>query len=275
MSLSPTSPGPGSWSVSLLLYQIIKIRASYLPHLPPSPTPSSPSPLIHQSPKSKLILFLNLPQNKSLSDNIDPILTLQGISWFKRKAISFATVTLHVKQYTPPSSSSTEPTHIDISQTVTGGMEGTKEERVLDWSERGHTDHLFGKLKGQSRWVSTSGITTSAGDGTKTDPPSVTAQAYVAREEENSYLSEGWEEGEAETGGPGGERHIESFVANEEVRWTARQIWGFAVVDGKRYYVRRVVVRRIGGEECLMWRGVYNWQGREDAKKEDDDGLVY
>ncbi len=77
----------------------------------------------------------------------------------------------------------------------------------------------------------------------------------------------------------GGEKHVESFVINEEKKWTARQIWGFSIIDGQRYYVRRIVVRKVGSDECLMARLVYSWQGREDGKKaaskDEDDGLVY
>ena len=58
-----------------------------------------------------------------------------------------------------------------------------------------------------------------------------------------------------------GEKHVESLAVNEEKGWTARQIWGFAIVDGKRYYTRRVVVSK--GSEVLKVRLVYNWQGKK------------
>jgi hypothetical protein len=41
--------------------------------------------------------------------------------------------------------------HIDISQTISGGFEGTREERILDWSVRDHHDHLFGYVLGKSK----------------------------------------------------------------------------------------------------------------------------
>ncbi|TVY54938.1 hypothetical protein LSUE1_G009423, partial [Lachnellula suecica] len=117
--------------------------------------------------------------NKTLSDDTDPILVLQGVSWFTRKAISLATITLHTKQYTD----SDNETHIDIEQTATGGIKGTTEIRVLNWSERTHTDSIFGTVKGRSRWLSGLG-------------------------EVEKYLQEGWEAGEAEW--------IESYVVNEK-----------------------------------------------------------
>jgi hypothetical protein len=173
-------------------------------------------------------------QNKTLSDDTDAILTLQGIGWLTRKAIAFATVTLHCKQYT----SEDGHTHIDIEQTATGGIKGTTELRELDWTERSHVDHIFGSMKGKSRWITI-------------DNPEIP----------DDFLKEGWIEGEEENGGPNGERHIESFVDNEEKGWTGEQIWGFAIIDGKRYYTRRIIITK--GSEALKVRLVYNWQGKK------------
>jgi hypothetical protein len=176
---------------------------------------------------------LSITQNKPLSDDPDPVLSLQGVSWFTRKAISLATITLHTKQYF---SSDDKATHIDIEQTATGGIKGTTEIRVLNWSERSHEDHLFGNVKGQSRWL--------------------TSLDQV----DDAFLKEGWLDVDSEKGGPDGEIFIESYVINEEKGWDARQVWGFAIVDGKRYYTRRVVVTK--GKEVLRVRLVYNWIGK-------------
>lgn len=55
---------------------------------------------------------------------------LQGIGWFKRRAISLATITLDIKQYRDDEGVE----HIDIEQTATGGIKGTTENRTLDWT---------------------------------------------------------------------------------------------------------------------------------------------
>jgi len=172
--------------------------------------------------------------NKTLSDDTDPVLALQGVGWWTRKAIGLATVTLHAKQYTKEGT-----THIDISQTATGGIQGTTETRTLDWQERKHEDHIFGNLNGRSRWLSPS--------------------AYD--EITDAFLKADWLEADPEKGGPDGEVHIESRVVNEEKGWTAQQVWGFALVDGQRYYVRRILVTK--GKDELRVRLVYNWQGKE------------
>jgi hypothetical protein len=170
------------------------------------------------------------------------VLALQGIGWLTRRAIAWATITLHTKQYVSSGGDEDDGvTHIDIEQTATGGIQGTTEQRTLDWRERAHEDHLFGALKARSRW------TDVADDGVwgALDP----------------FLVDGWLEGEGERGGPAGERHVQSWAVNEERGWTAEQIWGFAVVEGERYYVRRVVVTK--DETVLKVRTVYDWQGRK------------
>ncbi|EKD17555.1 uncharacterized protein L3040_006674 [Drepanopeziza brunnea f. sp. 'multigermtubi'] len=169
--------------------------------------------------------------NKTLSDDPDEVLALQGMGWLTRKAIAIATLTLHAKQYTDDASI----VHIDIDQTTTGGIKGTTELRTLDWTERTHEDHVFGMLMGRNRWSS-------------------------FQEIDDAYLKEGWLEGDEEKAGPDGERHVESFVRNEKNGWKAQQIWGFAIVEGKRYHTRRVVVTK--GDKVLKIRLVYDWQGK-------------
>ena len=166
-------------------------------------------------------------QNKTLSDKTDELLAFQGIGWMTRKAIGLATVTLHIKQYTEEGT-----THINIDQTATGGMKGTSEHRILDWESREHEDHVFGKLNGKSRWLNLDGVS-------------------------DDFLKEDWLEGEEEISGPAGELHIESYSVNDKNGWTAQQVWGFASIDGVRYYVRRVVVKK--GDEVRKVRLVYDW----------------
>ena len=122
-------------------------------------------------------------------------------------------------------------------------MSGTSENRTLDWTERSHSDGIFGDVVGKSRWLKDLG------------------------DVDDEWLREGWEtdDEEGEKGGPNGERWVESWTKNEGRGWTARQIWGFAKVDEKegRWYVRRVVVRK--GEETLRARLVYNFHGKKPS----------
>jgi len=172
--------------------------------------------------------------NRTLSDDTDAVLALQGVGWLTRKAIAWATVTLAIKQYTPEEGT----THIDIEQTATGGIKGTSELRTLDWVAREHSDHMFGDLKGRSRWL-TDLKSDVSGNGGPLDP----------------FCTEGWLD---EKVGPNGEGFIQSFVVNEKNGWSAEQVWGFAIIDGVRYHTRRVIVKK--GSELLKVRLVYDFQ---------------
>jgi hypothetical protein len=179
------------------------------------------------------------PQNKTLSDPFDPVLALQGIGWLTRKAIGAATVTLHVKHYALEDGT----VKIDIDQVLSGGLKGSVEERTLDWQWRGHTDYLFGTVKGHNRYNTLAAVLEEA-------------KGKGVTEEDAQFLAEGWlketEEGEV----------MESFVENEGNQWTAWQIWGFAEVGGERRYVRRIVVRKTAGkEEVRRVRLVYDFAG--------------
>ncbi|KAF8898892.1 hypothetical protein BD779DRAFT_45380 [Infundibulicybe gibba] len=131
--------------------------------------------------------------NKSLSGDTDEILTLQGVGWLKRKAVSAATVTLHVKHYKDDAGIE----HIDINQLVAGGISGTTESRTLDWAERENEDHLFGAVKGKSRRVK-------------------------VEELGETYLKEGWTGDTIEHGLV--QSYAESNTLKNKISWTANQV---------------------------------------------------
>lgn len=74
---------------------------------------------------------------------------MQGVPWWKRKAIGLATLTLAIKHYKDDAGIE----HIDIDQTLTGGIPGTTEIRILTWTERPNEDHVFGPVIGKSRRI--------------------------------------------------------------------------------------------------------------------------
>ncbi len=164
------------------------------------------------------------------------MLALQGISWMTRKLLGMATLTLDVKQWegppSPPSEAAGPATHIEIAQTLTGGLKGTTENRCLDWVFREHEDYMFGRVEGRSRWIAVADV-------------------------DDAFLAAGWEEGDAERAGPNGETHLLSHVESRDNTWIARQIWGFQIVDGARRYARNVVVTK--GDERVQIRLVYDY----------------
>ena len=85
-------------------------------------------------------------------------------------AIKKASLTLYIEHYTDDNGLE----HIDINQTLTGGIPGTTENRTLDWQEREHSDGIFGPVVGRSKRVRLDEILkdylkTGWTDGTKED----------------------------------------------------------------------------------------------------------
>ncbi|KAL8908392.1 MAG: hypothetical protein Q9207_000811 [Kuettlingeria erythrocarpa] len=177
--------------------------------------------------------------NKSLSDPLDSVLALQGINWLIRKVVSLATITMRVIE----TKDTTGTTHIRVEQTATGGIKGETEERKLDWSPVPHSSGVFGEMNNGTRWTSIGSEAESGGGGPL-----------------HPWLTEGWLDEK-----PVEDRrtHVQNWVVNEKSGWTAEPIWGFAMVNGKRYHVRRFLVKK-GDEEataCMVydWKGVKRW----------------
>ncbi|KAG5998386.1 hypothetical protein E4U43_002430 [Claviceps pusilla] len=173
--------------------------------------------------------------NYDLSESTDPALAIQGIGYFIRTAISYATISLSVTQYEappkPPNPSAETVTHIDIAQSASG-LTSTQENRCVDDTLREHTDWLFGTVQGRTKWVSLEDV-------------------------EDTYLKSGWEvEGDG--------KFIWSHVENKEKGWTANQIWGFQSVNGERRYCRKIVVAK--GSQRAEFRLVYDYDGVEGGQ---------
>jgi len=147
--------------------------------------------------------------NKSLSDSSDRILTLQGVGWFKRQIIANSTITLHVKHYKDEQ----QIEHIDIDQTISGGIPGTSEKRTLDWVDRHKEDGLFGFVVSKSRRLAVADIKDDhlRGEWLPDTERDATIHTVASSDTEKSGLV-----------------------------WTAEQVWGFESINGDRRYTRRV-----------------------------------
>ena len=91
-------------------------------------------------------------------------------------------------------STTAKVTHIDINQTLSGGVSGTTEKRTLDWTFRSHTDRIFGECRGRSRWASVEDL-----------------------KDEDGWLRQGWLD---EDGGV----RVQAFVESVGGGWTAMQV---------------------------------------------------
>jgi len=168
--------------------------------------------------------------NKTISDqSTDQILALQGVGWLKRKAIAYGTLTLAIKHYKDDGGIE----HIDIDQTLTGGIPGTSEKRTLTWTERENDDHIFGHVLGKSRRIK-------------------------AEELEDEFLKNHWTSETLEHGVV--QSYVESDTPKSGTTWIANQTWGIEEIDGERRYSRHIKFTGPEGED-IECRLVYDYLG--------------
>ncbi|KAM6496598.1 hypothetical protein JOM56_007071 [Amanita muscaria] len=169
--------------------------------------------------------------NKSLSDDPNEILKLQGIGWILRTAINLASVSVGIKHY--KDDDGVENLIMD-EYTTTGGLSTTTEHRKLSWKETEHVDFVFGATIVKSR----------------------RCKAEDIKEE---YLTRGWTEETYEHG------LIQAFVKSNTPKnglvWTANEAWGVEEIKGEKRYTRRVVFTGPKGQ-AINARIVYDhtWQ---------------
>ncbi|KAL6236225.1 hypothetical protein BDW75DRAFT_116898 [Aspergillus navahoensis] len=209
--------------------------------------------------------------DRTISDPTDPVLAMQGLSWFMRTTLSWVTITLNTKQYQDaehPDDKTIQ--HIDVDNVVTGGVQGTSEARVTDWKTREHSDAIFGRVEGQSRL-----IRGSVKDGKVR--PNVEICTKIQDEKIGRFLRGEIGADGSETEGflvdPAGEGFgegeglwLQSWVESVDSTWTAEQIWGFEAINGERYHTRRVVCANNG--EYVLARLVYTFV---PPRNEDED----
>lgn len=200
----------------------------------------------------------------------------QGMSWLTRTAISYATLTLQVHQYSDAETPTVQ--HIDIEQIATGGIKGTSEERITDWTGRPHTDHIFGTVEGRSQLVRGAKDGADGADGGKVRP-NIEVNTKIGREEDDVKVkrflrgeiladgseSEGFQVEElGQELGDGEGLWLQNFVVNQDegYGWTAEQIWGFETVQGERRYTRRFAVAK--DDQYVLVRLVYTFLKHRD-----------
>lgn len=153
--------------------------------------------------------------------------------------------------------------HIDITS-VASGLSTTQENRTADWTDRDHSDRIFGNVKGRSRLFTVS-------EEKQFEP----VESYHSSDLEflqGKHLKDGTTNSnflESES--------LQSYVKNKDegYGWTAEQVWNFETIDGKRYYTRRIVARDSTGEKSERVRLVYDYQGEPQQEGTEDDALAY
>ena len=156
-------------------------------------------------------------QSNPLSGNLDPILAAQGISWFKRKAVTVGTVHTHLK-------SSTDESGVEslFVKQLLANVAGNSETRVLTWEETKVNDPIYGHVISKAR--------------------------RVKPEEINiPFLKEGWTDETKEHGVV--EIHVSSDTPKSGATWTEHQTWGVEVINNERRYARHVKFTGPRGED--------------------------
>jgi len=107
--------------------------------------------------RAETVHLTNRSQNHKLSDDadVDKILALQGVGWLSRKIIKTATIKLFLKHYKDDEGVE----HIDIEQTVTGGISGPPEYRTLNWTPHKLDHSFFGSIIAKSRRIPVAEVT--------------------------------------------------------------------------------------------------------------------
>jgi hypothetical protein len=185
-------------------------------------------------PESKTLAFLSpahFTLNTHLSTDFTQILNIQGVNALISTAASSATVHLLI-------TSLSEDKVIMKQTAMSSKLPGTEEEYPLDWTWRGSSNGLFGKVEGRARW---GGVDEGRKEG-----------GVVGGDERVE-----WVFGEGEE-----ERLLQAEGKDAEGKWEARHLLGFEMLDGERRFTRRVFVRNKNGEEV---RGVmvWDWVGEE------------
>ncbi|PLN79502.1 hypothetical protein BDW42DRAFT_172644 [Aspergillus taichungensis] len=212
--------------------------------------------------------------DKSLSDDMDPLVKLQSLSWILRQVLKHITITFTITESatTTPATKDSTPSsslQVDILHTATGGITGTTEKRILDWKPHVHHDHVYKTLTVRSRLIS--GETDSDG---RVRPAVQLHGAYRDGERVCEFLrgkvsADGKEDDGFLVEEPGCVLFenvaalgcwVHTVSCSEALGWVMEQTWGFEMIDGERYHTRRVVVADNHGDFALG-RAVCKWQG--------------
>ncbi|KAJ3520863.1 hypothetical protein NM688_g9098 [Phlebia brevispora] len=172
-------------------------------------------------------------QNKTLSDDTDEILRLQGVSWWVRKAIQLGTLYVTITHRTEDGVEK-----MTIDQVLTGGAGSSTEERVLDWEERKVDDRVFGPIISR----------------TKREFPENIEKEYL----KTGFINDG-------------HGLVMSYGASDTEKsgttWVGETTWGIEELDvgenKEKRYTRHVFFTGPGGEEITA-RVVYDYTGPLD-----------
>ncbi|OJJ46514.1 hypothetical protein ASPZODRAFT_16273 [Penicilliopsis zonata CBS 506.65] len=175
--------------------------------------------------------------NKTLSDNPDAVLAIQGIGYLMRKTMAMATPQMDVHQSTDDSGT----VHLTLAVTV-GGKEANN-ELSMDWNPVTKEDGPFGAVERRSRYCAISEIDLACSGAN--------ASFLKGQTLADGHTPSAWLEEAA------GQRNIQLYGKGVKDGWTYEQVWGFEEIGGKRYHTRRIVA--VHGNKDARARYVYEF----------------
>ncbi|KIX00031.1 uncharacterized protein Z518_10958 [Rhinocladiella mackenziei CBS 650.93] len=186
----------------------------------------------------KVMMLTVVSKNKGLSDDIGPLLELQGINWLVRKMMVAGTPTLVIKEFVDGEGKA----QLDIDLSGPAGIKG-QDRRVLDWEPLTKNNGPFGLVENRGRYFSGTVESLSA---LETEDHAFLNAEILADGSPSSWMDDG--------------QHLQTTMVSKEGGWTSEQTWGFELIDGKRYHTRRGIVTK-DGEGCRRGRLVYDYIG--------------
>ena len=168
-------------------------------------------------------------------------MSLQGVSWLVRKAICLASITISIRQ-----EGVGRATAITIHNMANFGVQGTTEVRKLDWEFTAHKDHVWGHVRGRSKFVPA------------IDRPVGFSGANAPNDAQNEHSELLYNEIQAVDGSWKSQMVCHTVtLPMHDTNYLFMQLWAFEIVEGSRYFVRHVKASR--GSEQAVARLVYNY----------------
>ncbi|KAL4865439.1 hypothetical protein BDV12DRAFT_200179 [Aspergillus spectabilis] len=146
-------------------------------------------------------------------------------------------------------------TRLDTVITLTGGIKGTTERRVMDWTVQDHKDYIFSACQHRSRFVYSSKDENTDGEvypdfEMQTDVSDEKVKMFLRGEVDEDGKKSSWSmPGSAEK--DGGRVWMHTFMRNLDAGWTMEQMWGFEEINGQLYHTKRVVAAGAKGQYTL------------------------
>ncbi|KAJ5784600.1 uncharacterized protein N7503_009812 [Penicillium pulvis] len=159
--------------------------------------------------------------NRKLSDDPDGVFALQGVPWITRKVLRFASLTLHITQSVSLSDASSTDSSSDmgsvttmyVKQVVHPGGFNSETSCPLNGIGQDMSLPIFGDINMQLRYMNTADI-------------------------KDDVLRQGFEEGCSSS------IVIDEAAYNTKMDWTAHVLWGFEMINGKRYLTRNALTSK-------------------------------